>query len=124
MASKRLKKQEKEYIKSTPAIILLFNAIGGILVLCGLHRCYYIVASLTGCSFIFLPQFLINKRRYDLCNYYLASVITVFLNIGLSVVYYFIHYSSYQYLLQVIILNSVGVFVYLLGRFNSFKKKV
>ena len=124
---KRPKKLEKEYIRLTPSIILLFNAISGIITLCNNYSYYYIIASLAGCSFIFLPQFLINKRRYDLCIYYLISVITVFLNMSLSMVYYFLQYNSRTYLIQVITLNSIGVIIFLIGRFKCielFKKKI
>ena len=43
---KQPKKLEKEYIRLTPSIILLFNAISGILTLCNNYSYYYIIASL------------------------------------------------------------------------------
>lgn len=101
------------YVMYSPLLILLGNVICG---LCYLQK-IYIVANyfsvLTGYSLIFIPQFIINYKKYGLCKFYLAAVTFLSMSIFISLLYqYNILSDLYYYVRGILAVNVLGCICY------------
>lgn len=114
---------ETFYAMYSPLLILLGNVICG---LCYLYKIYSSVnylSMLTGYSFVFIPQFIINYKRYKLCKFYKAATIFLFLSMIVSFLYQIgIISSCYYYIRMSIVVNIIGGIFYFFIR--PFKKNV
>lgn len=102
------------YVMYSPLIMLLGNVICGLFYLCEVYSIAYYFSVLTGYSLIFIPQFIINCKRYKLCKYYKAATISLFISIVLSLTYQIrLLESTYWYVRLILIINIIGCICYL-----------
>lgn len=101
------------YVMYSPLIMLLGNIISGLFYL---HEIYGLVnyfSVLTGYSLVFIPQFIINYKRYKLCKFYKIATIFLFISIVVNLLYLInIINSNYVYIRISLIVNILGGICY------------
>ena len=101
------------YIMYSPLVMLLGNVISGLCYICEIYSIFNYLSMLTGYSLVFMPQFIINHKRYKLCKFYKAAIITLFVSIVINWLYYFGAFgSNIVYIRFSFVVNIIGVIFY------------
>lgn len=101
------------YIMYSPLVMLLGNVISGLCYMCEIYSIFNYLSMLTGYSLVFMPQFIINHKRYKLCKFYKAATITLFVSIVINWFYYFGTFgSNIVYIRFSFVVNIIGVIFY------------
>ena len=101
------------YVMYSPLVMLLGNVISGLCYMCEVYSIFNYLSMLTGYSLVFMPQFIINYKRYKLCKFYKAATITLFVSIVINWLYYFGAFgSNIVYIRFSFVVNIIGVIFY------------
>lgn len=101
------------YAMYSPLVMLLGNVISGLCYICENYSIFYYLSMLTGYSLVFIPQFIINHKRYKLCKFYKAATITLFISIVINWFYYFGFIDDNMvYVRLSLIVNIIGTTFY------------
>lgn len=104
---------ETFYAMYSPLLMLVGNIICGLYYL---HKVYFVVNYLSiflGYSFIFIPQFFINCKKYRLCKYYKGAVTLLSISMVVNLLYQVgLIGSSYFYIRLSLIINILGSILY------------
>lgn len=101
------------YVMYSPLIMLLSNVVCGLCYIFENYGIYYYLSMFSGYSLIFIPQFIINYKRYRLCKFYKAATIPLFVSMVINWLYYFnIITNSVVYIRVCLIVNIVGCIFY------------
>lgn len=101
------------YVMYSPLIMLLSNVICGLCYIFESYGIYYYLSMLSGYSLIFIPQFIINHKRYKLCKFYKAATITLFISMIINWLYYLnVFGNNIVYVRLSLIVNIVGCICY------------
>lgn len=97
------------YVMYSPLIMLLGNVISGLFYLQEVYCVTTYTSILTGYSLVFVPQFVINYKKYKLCKFYKAATICLTFSMVNNILYLIgMVNSGYVFIRLSLIVNIIG----------------